>query len=121
MDTTEKVIEAAKLMIRDYRGMQEIVQMNTEFYFKFRNHTFSILKSEEDYTFFIYPKWDLDTSSLAAEFEFNPSDEIKAVPFNSSITGEEGKAIFAKLYQAVESKDAGVDEILDDILDEFIF
>lgn len=121
MNTEEKAVAVIKRIVSSPETIKEIIDADNEFYFKFQGHAFSILKRIDHeeygpYTFYIYPKWNSSTNELSSIFAAGNDFGVKIVAFHASRLGKEAEAQFAKLYELIERKAGGVEDILDDIL-----
>jgi hypothetical protein len=121
MTTDEKIVQVVTRMINAPNEIEEVVDSGPEYYFKFHGHAFSITYrptggADGNHTFFIYPRWNGTSKRLAEQFEKDDFGNVKYTAF-ASARGPFGK-LFEQLYQIVDSRANGVDDVLDSILDE---
>ncbi len=100
----------------------DIHGFENEFYFKYQNYSFSILRrlkhgeDDSEYTFCAYPRTNLSSAELAREFAAGDSEGTVYAAYHSKDLGENCEHVMARLYQMMQSKVLGVDDMLDDIL-----
>lgn len=118
MNTNDKMIEVVKKMIAQPGDLSDLCESNTEVYFSYLGHAFSISfrRESDQYIFFVYPQWKKSISALASNFEIGDPDEIKYISFSTEAFPH-FKEYFVNLYNILEAKIGGLDDIFNDILD----
>jgi len=118
----DKAISAMKRMLEDPSLLKEILRSGNEYYFKYKDHTFSITHRSNDsdwgpYSFYVYPAWKEDTSTLASLLERGFSDDYPVKAYHSANYDIiDDKEVFRKLYELCDGRYLNIDDIFDDIL-----
>ena len=116
----EKAIQVIETISRNSEVIEDIVYNSGEYYFRYMGHSFSILfrsshgSRKGTYIFYMYPRWQGSTSSLANAFASgSTSDDIPLVAYSSETSPE---LPFATLYDVIKSRFLQLDDLFDDIL-----
>lgn len=122
MTTDEKALIAVQRMLDQPGLITDVAEAEHEYYFKFKGHVFSVLRRTRDeefgvYSFYIYPRWTGATDALAELYQYG-EPENPATAFHCAKMSPDAEDLFAKLYQVIDSKVNGVDELLDDIIND---
>lgn len=118
-----KILDVIDRFLARPELITDVVLSETEYYFRYRRHPFSIVKRHGDaakemgeYSLFIYPRWTGDMKRLAELYELGEGEDIPIAPFPSKDLKPENVKKFAALYQLLKDKFMNVDAIIDDIL-----
>lgn len=118
-----KIVQAVNSMIAFKEQIGNVFEnQHTEFFFTYKEKTrWSIRSDSEEVTLFLYPHTDMDTKYLAS-LDGSDFGDIPYVLYKDSEIGtREAKQSFAELYTIVKGKLLGVDDILDQIIDDLPF
>ena len=118
----EKIIDVMQAICENPKGLHELTNVGSEYYFRFKGHAMSLLHRTREmegwgpYSLYIYPRFDGDLGALARELEHTSPDDvgITVAYFHSHDLDE--NPVFSKLYRLLKQTYLKLDEIFDDIL-----
>lgn len=122
MTRDERVVESIRHMTKHVTAMTDVTKSGNEFYFRFKDHLFSIMQRSEshewgEYSFFVYPLWTGSIANLIQEFEYNGTENVEMVSFHvNAMDASDAKAAMRDLYFALNAQRSDIDAILDDVL-----
>jgi len=122
MITEEKAAAVANQITENLKEITDVTVTPTEYYFKYRGHTFSILyRTSPDerlgsYSFYVYPNWNDTTEQLVDLFTGLSDPDIAVSSFHSGDLGSFADLAFSKLYRVIDTRNTGVDDIFDELL-----
>jgi hypothetical protein len=115
-----KVLEVIRKFIDDPRLIDHIFGTTSEYYFKSKGHTFSVVRRAEDperefgnYSFYVYPGWEGTLDDLSTQTDF---DNVPFVAFHELELPAVERDLIKILFDAVKARYANIDTILSDIL-----
>ena len=113
-----KIIEAVNTMISNSDKITEVYKNDKELFFLFnKKYKWSIIKRDENFLLFLYPKDDFTIEQLSSRDDLDFSNYNNFITYTSEeIKTREATESFAELYQIINSKVLGADQILDDII-----
>ena len=123
MNGEKKIILLIQKLAQESKKFQEVFKCNSEYYFRYMGHAFSILQRQGmelddkwgEYGFYIYPNYEGELSDLAESFD-HPGHEYDFTHFDvkdfDHLPG--AVSVFASLYHVFQTRD--VDGIIDEIL-----
>lgn len=109
----EKIL-AALARIRSERGeIEQIYPAQGEYYFKFRGRYFSVNSLKGNSAFFIYPRYSGDVARLAGGLDAGIEDpDLLFLSVNEGDAPESG---ISELYEWLQARYSGIDDVLRDI------
>lgn len=115
-----KIVEAINSMITNKDKIDSVIKNDSEFFFLYnKKYKWSILTNNGNYSIFLYPKDDISIEQLASWDSLQFNDYSDMVTYRTEdIKTRESLESFAELYNIVSSKVFGVDNILDDIIND---
>lgn len=118
-----KIVQAVNAMIINSDRINSVIKgaHPTEYFFKYGpKHSWSIFGRENDYCLNYYPDTD-DLEPLAAMQDDEWQNFTKVMTYKTKDIGtREGLESFKELHSVVKEKIFGMDEVLDDIIEEDI-
>jgi hypothetical protein len=116
-----KIVQAANVMIANKENITKVGQRQNELYFLYNEkYKWSMFRNDdpEDYFLFYY-QTDLSIEELIIGVS---SVEIKSIRYSArEIATKEALSTFRDLFQILKEKNLGIEEVLDDIIDEVPF
>ncbi len=115
----EKVIQVMEKILDEPEKIQEVTRSNAEIFFSFGGQILSVLKREPTrelgaFGLYFYPKWRGGIRQLISTQEFDP-ESINMIHYNDADSPAH-KGLFRRLYDLLEERSSGIDDVLDDIL-----
>lgn len=115
-----KIVQAVNSMIANKEKISNVMEKKGEFYFLYdEKHRWSIRYDDdlEDYWLYYY-KTTASTESLASMENFAG---INFIVYRAKIIGtKEAFSTFRDLFQLLQEKVLGIDEVLDDIIGDYV-
>lgn len=101
--------------------ISDIFRSANEYYFRYGGHAFSVLRRTDDnefgrYSIYVYPKWKGTLEDLAVASSVESEDFPMAAYHQSQFKGADAYDYFAAVYQLMENRQLGLDDVFDDIL-----
>lgn len=116
-----KIVQAVNTIILNQKKITEVTRgrSGTQTFFLYDDkYVWSIAESDGEYILWFYPKGEL---SILADYEGFEWDEVPMVRYSTGELGtREAKATFAELYSVIKEKVYGVDDVLNDIIEQDI-
>ena len=116
-----KIVQAVNTMISNQKKITEVTRsaLGSETFFLYDDkYLWSIAESEGEYNLWFYPNGEL---SILAGYEGFEWDNVPMVRYSTDELGtREARATFAELYSLIKEKVYGVDEVLNDIIEQDI-
>jgi len=120
---SDKIIAVMRKIISVPDHISDICQEDTEFYFKFGDHVFSVTKRSDDrfgeYSLYFYPKFNGFTEDLAEQYRYGSAEDINMLAYHESEYSVNEKSLFKELYTLIEERFLGADKAFDDILSSY--
>ena len=118
-----KIVQAVNAMIFNQSKITQVTKSleSNELYFIYNHkYVWSIVKSEDEYSLFYYPNYS-DISKLLLIEDYN-WDTIDLVRYSTKEIGtKEARSTFAELYNIVNENLFGINNILDEIIEDMPF
>ena len=113
-----KIVEVVNTMITHSDKIENVIKSENEYFFIYnKKYKWSISEYQGDYFLHIYPDENISLEDLAQISDWERYANF--VTFKvSEIKTREATESFSELYQIITSKLLGVDDILNDILND---
>lgn len=117
---SNRAMAAFKYMLENPEHIEGVYSSGLEYYFKYRNHYFSVGKRTHEgateYIAFVYPGYSGTVTALAKYFE-EDFGGIDLVRYSSWDEGREAlRDILQPLYDILSEKNLDIDRIFDDVM-----
>jgi hypothetical protein len=101
-------------MLENPDRIVDTCQSGSEYYFKYKTHTFSISAKGDEYSLYIYPNHTGESIDLMVQLDLGVSpDEVQMVAYDSNPSFLRP---FVSLYKLVAGRHLGINHIIDDIM-----
>ena len=111
---TDKFIALVNLIYDERAEITSITRSGTEYYFYFRNYAFSVLRKEQGLGMFAYTKWRGPIEDLIRSMDSGlEGGDLTVVPVKLSTS--EAREKIAALYDWIDRKSLGLDELFSDL------
>jgi hypothetical protein len=117
-----KIVQAVNSMVANEKHIDSVVRTNNELFFEYREkYVWSISKSDSvDFVLHFYP--NAESAHVLSGYEHYDWEEVAVVTYKTADIGtKEARASFADLYSVIEGRVYGVNEVLDDIINDLPF
>lgn len=110
-----KIILAINSMIQNSDKISNVSVLNNEYFFQYKGYIWGIFKLTENYILTYYPE-SRTVTNLINVIEF--LDDIDRISYNSdAFKNQEDIESFRDLYLIIKEKLYGLDNVLDDIIE----
>ena len=113
-----KIVQAVNTMIENPKLITKVIRSGDELFFLYKNkYKWSMTKRQGTYLLWFYP--GEETLEQLVSYEVQEWDDVAMVTYRDSDIGtREAKSSFSELYQLLQEKVHGVNDVLDDIISD---
>ncbi|MFM0501935.1 hypothetical protein [Paraburkholderia caffeinilytica] len=114
-----KIVQAANVMISRKNLITDVTSGDKEIFFTYNGkYHWSIAKRDDDTLLWFYPRAE-SLEELVGRSHHQEWEDVEMVTYRSSEIGtREASETFDELYTTIKEKLFGVDEVLDDIIND---
>jgi hypothetical protein len=115
MKMDDKFLSVIETMIANPGDIVDITRSGGEYYFGFRGYVWSVLRGQDSYSVYFYPKWQGKVAELPPTLDYG--GDVDMISYHDTdFFDPSGNNLFSNLYRTVQQKQMGVDEAFDQIL-----